>query len=574
MTHREFDVLVALCRPIVGDAPFTEPASIRRIAEELVVSEAAVKQHILHLYDKFELNDEHENRRVRLANAALECGVVTAADLGGEPGIRTRGSRPGLIDLGAAREEARIGEWDGAYGGFSAVDIDTLEPADLELLGHAAFWSEHPDASIAARQRAHAAYLVRGDPAGASRVALDLSLNHISRLRLAVAAGWFETARRLLGPIPEGREHAQLAAVAALFAIATGGFDTALVETERGLDLGRRHGDRDSVALCLTYRGYALVHLGRGSEGLALLDEAMALAMSGQVGTFATDQAFCRTLGACVERWDFRRAAEWTDALLAGGGPRTIGTGGDCLTHRVAVDIVRGEWRRGAAAAETACLETEGFDLNHVATALAGLGEIHLRRGDLELADAAFRRAHTLGGSVAGGMARLLFERGDVVEAANMIDAALRDATSSPLFRAGLLPVAVDIALARDDVERARAASGELAATADATATEALRAAAAHAVGSVALADGDAMVAETAFRASYRAWQDVGAPYEAAHARVGLGRAMLLGGSPGSARLEFDAAGAVFERLGAARDVERVARLANPGRDPSLAART
>ena len=154
---------------------------------------------------------------------------MTAADLGGEPGIRTRGSRPGPIDLGAAREEARIGEWDGAYGGFSAVDIDTLEPADLELLGHAAFWSEHPDASIAARQRAHAAYLVRGDPAGASRVALDLCLNHIARLRLAVAAGWLETARRLLGPVPEGGEHAHLAAVAALLAIATGGFETALV---------------------------------------------------------------------------------------------------------------------------------------------------------------------------------------------------------------------------------------------------------------------------------------------------------------------------------------------------------
>ena len=54
---RERDVLVVLCRPLLARDLFTEPASIREIAAELVVSEAAVKQHLANLYDKFEVGD-------------------------------------------------------------------------------------------------------------------------------------------------------------------------------------------------------------------------------------------------------------------------------------------------------------------------------------------------------------------------------------------------------------------------------------------------------------------------------------------------------------------------------------
>ena len=53
LTARERDVLVALCRPLLTRDLFTEPASTRAIAEELVVTQAAVKQHLANLYDKF-----------------------------------------------------------------------------------------------------------------------------------------------------------------------------------------------------------------------------------------------------------------------------------------------------------------------------------------------------------------------------------------------------------------------------------------------------------------------------------------------------------------------------------------
>jgi DNA-binding CsgD family transcriptional regulator len=81
LTRREREVLVVLCRTVLGGAAFTEPASIREIADALVVTQAAVKQHLAHLYDKFGITGGGERRRVRLANEALRRGAVTMAGL-------------------------------------------------------------------------------------------------------------------------------------------------------------------------------------------------------------------------------------------------------------------------------------------------------------------------------------------------------------------------------------------------------------------------------------------------------------------------------------------------------------
>jgi pSer/pThr/pTyr-binding forkhead associated (FHA) protein len=84
LTQRERDVLLALCRPLLTGDAFTEPASTRAIAAELVVSEAAVKQHLSRLYVKFDVGAHGERRRVRLANAAVARGAVTLGDLHSE----------------------------------------------------------------------------------------------------------------------------------------------------------------------------------------------------------------------------------------------------------------------------------------------------------------------------------------------------------------------------------------------------------------------------------------------------------------------------------------------------------
>jgi hypothetical protein len=75
LTRRELDVLISLCRPALSDDAFITPATAREIAGDMVVSEAAVKQHLLRLYGKFRV-PEGTNRRARLANLVISLGLV------------------------------------------------------------------------------------------------------------------------------------------------------------------------------------------------------------------------------------------------------------------------------------------------------------------------------------------------------------------------------------------------------------------------------------------------------------------------------------------------------------------
>ena len=71
LTRRELDVLVALCRPAATAQVCVEPASVREIAHEFVVTDAAVKQHLQHLYDKFGIAETEPRRGLALAREAL-----------------------------------------------------------------------------------------------------------------------------------------------------------------------------------------------------------------------------------------------------------------------------------------------------------------------------------------------------------------------------------------------------------------------------------------------------------------------------------------------------------------------
>jgi hypothetical protein len=97
LTRRELDVVTSLCRPALSDEAFVAPATAREIAADLVVTEAAVKQHLLRLYQKFRI-PEGANRRVRLANEVVALGLVRPlppadkAALAGPPDADGRGA--------------------------------------------------------------------------------------------------------------------------------------------------------------------------------------------------------------------------------------------------------------------------------------------------------------------------------------------------------------------------------------------------------------------------------------------------------------------------------------------------
>jgi hypothetical protein len=95
LTRRELDVIAALCRPALSDDAFVTPATAREIAADLVVTEAAVKQHLLRLYQKFRIAGGL-NRRVRLANEVVTLGLVKPAHHGGQEGTQ-QPAAPGQV---------------------------------------------------------------------------------------------------------------------------------------------------------------------------------------------------------------------------------------------------------------------------------------------------------------------------------------------------------------------------------------------------------------------------------------------------------------------------------------------
>jgi hypothetical protein len=102
---------------------------------------------------------------------------------------------------------------------------------------------------------------------------------------------------------------------------------------------------------------------------------------------------------------------------------------------------------------------------------------------------------------------------------------ALQGATTNThLQRAPLLEAQIEIELATGDLGRARSAADELELIAARFQSRALVASAALARGRVRLADGDAAGAEQSLSEAVRRWNEVGAPYETAIARMASSR--------------------------------------------------
>ncbi|MDP8932223.1 MAG: AfsR/SARP family transcriptional regulator [Actinomycetota bacterium] len=470
--------------------------------------------------------------------------------------------------LASARDALGRRRWQEAFELFSAADeAGPLRGEDLDGLAEAALWLGRPHASLLARQRACAAFTEEGDVGRAAMAASFLSLHFAARLRFSVAGGWFQRAERLLADEPEGPEHGFLAWAATMFAIATGDHTSALQAAQRVFDLGCRFGVPDLQALGLTFQGFIHVHRGELAEGMRLMDEGMTWAVGGQLAPFSSALIFCRTISTCYELADYRRAAEWMDAI-AGCFARTgINTfPGDCEAHSAGILVGRGAWSEGELRARRACAGMEPIDLAHVGLALSEIGEIRLRLGDLEGAEEAFAGAAETGAIPQPGLALLRLAQRDAQSAATSIAVALADETWNSLARARLLPAQVEIALANGDVETVRRAADELGDIADRYASPALMAAAKCARGASLLADDDAAAAVASLRRGIQLWREASAPYDAAKARARLAEALLQEGERAQALLELEAARTSFESLGARLDVERAAQLAEKAR--------
>ena len=461
--------------------------------------------------------------------------------------------------LQAGRAAIARHAWREAFDLLTEADkAERLASDDLMGLGEAAWWLGHLEDSIAAKERAYSGYSGTGDRSKAAICALLIAQDYYAKLAPSIGAGWFNRAERLLEKEPESTAHGFLAFMDSSGAEAAGDLDLALAHAERTLDIGTRYGDRDLQGYGLMLRGRILVLQGHVKEGLALLDEATVAAVSGEIGPLATGIIYCMAITTTAALADYSRASEWTEASKRWCERQSIsGFPGVCRVHRAEIMRLRGSWAEAEREARRALTELEKFNLEHAAEGFYELGEVRLRIGDLAEAEDAFRQAHELGRPPYPGLPLLRLAQGKADIAAASMKRGLEDPHFDRLGRCRLLPAEVEIALAVEDVDRAREAVEELEATVTDFNSAPLRASALCARGSLQLAEGDSRAAVNTLRRSWRMWKEADLPYEAAQARLSLGVALRADGDEDAAEMEIQAARSAFERLGAILDLRR-----------------
>jgi DNA-binding CsgD family transcriptional regulator len=460
--------------------------------------------------------------------------------------------------------------WLEAYEAFVRADEDApLDAEDLALLSTTVLMLGRDDEAIGVLERAHHAYLERGEMLRAVRCAIWIGMNLAYRGSVGPASGWLGRAQRLLeNELEETSERGYLLLPMVFRHEAAGDFEAGARVGGEAAAIGERLGDRDLFALAVHAQGHMLVRAGRVRKGLSLLDEAMVAVTTAEVDPFVVGIVYCGVILACQEVFEVGRAREWTLALTrwVEQQPDLVAFTGRCLVHRAEILQLGGSWPDALDEARRAARRF--VETSNPAAGLANYrqGEILRLQGEFDAAEEAYRAASRAGWEPQPGLAQLRLAQGSTAAAVASVRRSSTEITE-PLKRAGLLPACVEILLAAGELEEARRACGELEELVASYESPMLGALLAHARGSVELAAGEAQPALVALREALQGWQELDAPYEVARTRALVGEACRVLGDEEAAALELDAAREIFERLGAAPDLARIQARADSAGD-------
>jgi tetratricopeptide (TPR) repeat protein len=368
---------------------------------------------------------------------------------------------------------------------------------------------------------------------------------------LTAGRAWFARAARLVSEEPPCIEQGWVA-------VAPMGCDVGdpaelLASAELALDRARRFGDLNLETKALADGGLALVQAGRIPEGMAMLDEALALACGPMDDLDVGGRSVCSFFTACYYAADFERAGSWAGLLrqhgLIGASPGApIFLSNHCDAVQATSLCELGRWTDAEEILGRAISDFEAvmpFPSWHPPIVLA---DLRIRQG--RLADA---EALLLGKDQAFEAllpaARLHLARGDHALARAVARRGLRALADDRLRAVELLTVLVDAALAAGDLAEAEEVCATLAERSAALEIPTLRARVSAAQARVLTARGELAPAIAALEEAVDGLEAKRAPWLHVTLLVELARLRERTGDVSTAVIDAKAAAAILTGL-------------------------
>lgn len=464
-----------------------------------------------------------------------------------------------------AEDALRRGAWQEGRASFEQVLSVAESPEAYDGLATCCRFLGALDESLAARERAYRLYRARSDYAGATIAAAWLGRDSgLPRAELSVARSWFAVARRQLHKTDSVLARGTLDYYEGQFALL--GENDAPKAGDLGREAraaGRECGDLDLEMQGLSLIGVALVAEGRVADGMALVEEAAAAVLGGELsGADVAGWICCHLIYACERVSDTRRAAEWC-STLRGFCERweMPGMFGMCLAHHGTVLMHEGRW----ADAEATLMEASQLFASAAPAlgyeALVRLCELRLRQGryDEVLASADLLDATPLGWLLLPHRAAVAVENGDPSAALDLLRRYDRSVPARDrLGRVEVLALEARIHLDRGDLDEAGRAVDLLVELVPAEpGTERLQGIAALARGRVLAAQDELADAQVALEDAADLFVRAEAPFDLARSRIDLGAVLLARGDPARGNAELAAARRTLTDLGAAGEAGR-----------------
>ncbi|HET6747616.1 MAG TPA: LuxR C-terminal-related transcriptional regulator, partial [Actinomycetes bacterium] len=462
--------------------------------------------------------------------------------------------------LATGRDALAAGRWEEARAAFAAALAERETPEALDGMGVALWWLGETRASVAHTERAYAGFRRASDAVSAAVAAMSLCVTWISNFdNHAAAGGWLARAERLLEDADPNPLQGWLWLMRGYLEPDPG---RARVLQQRALELARESDDPDLELSALGDLGLSLVTEGRASEGLALIDEAMAGTLGGERRRLDTVVfACCDMLIACDLAGDLQRAVQWcqvADRFIDRYGCPFLYA--RCRTLYGGILVAKGRWAEAEQELLAAIRMAEGAGPASHAEALARLADLRLRQGRLEEAEGLLPERGG-GRAAARTAARLRLARDEPAVAAGLLERALED-DGQPgihgehhLRAAAALETLVAARLALGDADAAGAAAARLAELASGDGGGQVAALAVQASARVAAAGGRADEAGRLLGRALGLLVPLDLPHETALVRLELARA-LAAENPELAVAEARSALGAFEALGAKGDAD------------------